>query len=346
MDHSRNKDHPSRSASKSVTWSESDKLSCRCTRRALRAETVDRGEFKFRLGPYRSSSLEQVEELDGSATNGPPRSSLSRQAACSGNKFGDGHGRLAREESIPEVCTQQDSSHAYLKLKQSEQHKSIELQTDSLSHIRNLNSSGRSRANFEPGEQCSDIWNSGQQSLKFSVLANVEESEEQGQSHSAFTQLLHQCNESRLRLQLMENGYRAIGQSTLGFLEDYHADDDIKSLPCTTRRKSRRGLGIGERGSISHVYPGMDTTWDYIEGNLHENVETHSSNERLGRHMEYGHELGSYNDALYEEGAYQRMSVLQIPCVGGLDAETIFQDEQKDQESRSHGGFWRPNRLY
>jgi hypothetical protein len=344
----RNKDQMSRSSSEPVTWSETDKLSCRCSQGPLRAETIDRGAFKFEQGPYRSSSLDQVKGADSSvaATKGPPMSSLSRQAAYCGNKFGGGQNRSARQVSIPKVWTQQDSRHAHLKTNHSEQRKIIEPQIEAFSPVRSLTSNGCSRADFEPSEQCSDIWNPGQQSFKAPVSDNFEESEDHGQSNSAFTQLLHQCDRSRLRLQLMENSYKAIDQSRVDFLEDYRADDDIIFLTRTTRGRSRQELGIGECGSISQVYPRMDTTWGYMKGNSHEYVETQSSDEMSSQHMKYGHELGSYDDALDGEEAYQRMTVLQIPCVGGLDAETIFQDEAKDQGSRSHGGFWRPNRLY
>lgn len=97
--------------------------------------------------------------------------------------------------------------------------------------------------------------------------------------------------------------------------------------------------------STQHRDSGDEEIWDaYLAKPLSKHSRTGTDAMRiLNEDMQYNAEDDIYHDILEED---EKTPKLNIPCVGGLDVKFILHDDQEREESKSRGGFWRPNRLY
>jgi len=340
-------DAMSPSALEPISWSESGKALSTNTQHPLTAEAVGPGDFKFRPGPYRSSSFGLLREPNASieVTAQPPSWAHSNQAAHSGKLSCDVERRSSKKVFRPEDCAQQSGRCILSPHNRSAKSTVFGPHMEEHSLIQGVDSLGSSKISFGSRDMTGhDTWDYNQSLMNMKAPASIEEHEKPDRLHFLIASALYQCDKSRDRLQSLESTNR---EWMYDAEEDEPPPNEHVYKYRRVKRRSRREthalvgdrngrMGRSARESILHKEQG---NVPYAHDADDTDVEQPGQDLRCMPEEEY--------DILpVEEQSAQGPTVLQIPCIGGLEAETFFYDEQQSRECRSRGSFWRPNRLY
>ncbi|KAF2675457.1 hypothetical protein BT63DRAFT_420646 [Microthyrium microscopicum] len=317
---------------------------------------VEQSEFKFKPGPYRSSSLGAVRKsMDPSVQRGQAlRRARSDQAHYSTNMSGELRSMNSREPSLPGSSPKLVDRQSLPQFQHSAINKRFEPQHSSRApHA----ASNRDRSAYHPAMDPRNYSVPQEDSRPTRESGRKQTAEgPDDPSSSSLARLLSHCNQVQNDLEAMADNQDerlSIRQHRRGIPEDMP-----ESYPDLPERRSTVDTDLFEELSYPDYPDGggldqIDQRSD-VEMNGHPGYSQLASDswkdDELPSRIEFGadrrvqFEEGFSEDCAEDDGPTTRPAI-NIPCVGGLRPDMLF-NQTPERHQGDISGFWRPNRLY